>query len=91
MSLPAVILAILFFWPATWTLAQAPGTERLASPMAMLRGIVQDQAGVPIPEVMVTATNLSTGQDTTARSNRQGQFEIGNILIEGNKKRNKTF
>lgn len=83
MSLPAVILAILFFWPATWTLAQAPGTERMAGSMvesmATLRGIVQDQAGDPIPDVMVKATNLSTGQDTTTRSNRQGQFEIGHV------------
>ena len=60
-------------------MAQAPGSGSIPGPMALLHGTVKDHSGVPIPEAIVTATNLSTGQNNSTRSNPTGEFEIADL------------
>lgn len=73
---------------AVCILATALGASLLLGPTQGLsaqngrvtaQGTVRGQDRTPVSGAMVVARNLGTGEDTTARSNPQGEFEIRNL------------
>ncbi len=69
------LAALLALTLAAFSPAFAQGTNGL------IEGTVVDQQGLPLPGVVVTATNTSTGFSRSASTDNGGKYRIGGLVV----------